>query len=100
YNTEKSNLSNVVYDKVLVHLNLGFYQSVGDIVQTIVQFFDQLLMLDKQSVSAIPDKTGLNVKRCAKCDSHNIELLESRKGILALCLDCNESLLLQPAVEN
>ncbi|HDI3198613.1 TPA: hypothetical protein PMB20_001307 [Vibrio cholerae] len=100
YNTEKSNLSNVVYDKLLVHLNLGFYQSVGDIVQTIVQFFDQLLPLDKQSVSAIPDKTGLSVKRCAKCDSHNIELLESRKGILALCLDCNESLLLQPAVEN
>ena len=100
YNTEKSNLSNVVYDKLVVHLNLGFYQSFGDIDQTIEQFFEQILQLDKQNVSAISDKTGSNVKRCAKCDSPNLELLESRKRILALCLDCNESLLLQPAIKS
>ncbi|MDO6500537.1 hypothetical protein [Photobacterium sanguinicancri] len=100
YNTEKSNLSNVVYDKLLVHLNLGFYQSVGDIVQTIEHFFEQIRQLNKQNVSVISDKTGANVKRCAKCDSSNLELLESRKGILALCLDCNDSLLLQPAIES
>lgn len=100
YNTEKSNLSNVVYDKLLVHLNLGFYQSVGDIVQTIEQFFEQILQIEKQNVSAISDKTRSNVKHCAKCDSSNLELLESRKGILALCLDCNDSLLLQPVIES
>ncbi|HCG8447411.1 TPA: hypothetical protein NJ582_001083 [Vibrio parahaemolyticus] len=100
YHTEKSNLSNVVYDKLLVHLNLGFYQSVGDIVLTIEQFFDRILQLDKQNVSAISDKVGANVKRCTKCDSPNLELLESRKGILALCLDCKDFLLLQPAIES
>ncbi|KJG52694.1 hypothetical protein [Photobacterium angustum] len=98
YNTEKSNLSNVVYDKLLVHLNLGFYQSVGDIIQTIEHFFYHILQQDQQN--AISDKTGANAKRCTKCDSANLELLESRKGIIALCLDCNDSLLLQPAIEN
>ncbi|ENP8303197.1 hypothetical protein ACEI00_003169 [Vibrio alginolyticus] len=98
YNTEKSNLSNVVYDKLLVHLNLGFYQSVGDIIQSIEHFFYHILQKDQQN--AISDKMGANAKRCSKCDSANLELLESRKGIIALCLDCNDSLLLQPAIEN
>lgn len=100
YNIEKSNLSNVVYDKLLVHLNLGFYQSVGDIVLTIKQFFDQILQVNKQNVSAISDTIGANVMRCAKCDSLNLELLESRKGIFAICLDCNDALLLQPTIES
>ncbi|KJY79899.1 hypothetical protein [Vibrio nigripulchritudo] len=98
YHTEKSNLSSVVYDKLLVHLNLGFYQSVGDIVQTIEQFFQQIM--DQQlAATALTDKTGSDIKRCSKCDSPNLELLESQKGVLALCLDCHNSLLLQPAID-
>ncbi len=72
YNTEKSNLSNVLYDKLLVHLNLGFYQSVGDIIQTIEHFFDYIVKKDKQNV--ISDKTSVraNTKLCAKCGSANL----------------------------
>lgn len=40
YHIEKSNLSNVVYDKLLTRLNLGFYQSVCDIVKKIETHFN------------------------------------------------------------
>ncbi|QOQ68165.1 hypothetical protein [Photobacterium damselae] len=65
---------------------------------SIEDIYHHILQNDQQN--AISDRTGANAKRCTKCDSANLELLESRKGIIALCLDCNNSLLLQPAIEN
>lgn len=100
YSEPKSNLANTLYDKLFVHLNLGFYQSVRDIASAIEQFFELVVKKEIATPAAIADQTSTDALLCSACSSSSLQLLDSQKGVLVFCLECNGTQLLQPATEN
>ena len=93
-NIEKSNLSCVVYDKLLVNFNLGFYQSVSDIFKILQQHLKPVLLQDNTHHMTISDEISTSELLCKHCESSHLQFLESEKGMLIFCLDCNGTELL------